>query len=183
MSERAHALRQPLRRHTVDRLFRSCINVQQINIVRVIERPREVVHQVHCARITMRLKNCMQARKMAVPGSGERRANLRRMMAVIVEYSDAFFLASLLKPPVDTGKQVQSFTYDIGRDFKLESHRHGGSRVQNVVSAWDAEMKLTEIFVFIPESKTACKMSARRRCNHEVRLRADSIRNHPAADS
>ena len=51
----------------------------------------------------------------AVAGGGQRRADLRGMVAVIVDDRDAALLPALLKSPVHAGKFRQSLANQVGR--------------------------------------------------------------------
>ena len=112
----------------------------------------------------MRLENRVYTAEPAIARGGERRANLRRMVAVIVDDRDAALLPALLESPVDAVKLRKPLANDVGRNLQLQTNRDRGRRVQHVVRAGHAEMK----FARDPDRRDtqmerARQVSARRR--------------------
>ena len=104
VAEPGHLFRQNARCHTVDRLFRRSVDVEQIYMVRAVERAREVVHQVHRPRVSMRLKDRVNPAIAAVAGGRERCTDFGRMMPVVVDDRDSLLLPALLEAPVNSAQ-------------------------------------------------------------------------------
>src|SRR5579884_3258875 len=83
------ALRYLLRGHALNRLFRSGIDISDEDIVGLMERTAEFVQQGLRPRVSVRLKQRDHSRKMALARGCQRGPDLRRMMAVVVDYGDS----------------------------------------------------------------------------------------------
>ncbi len=96
--------------HARDRLFTGRIDVGYQQRVGVIERARELAHQVIRARIAVRLEQhyCAPAARSNL-GRSQRRPDLGRMMAVVVNYHDSVDFTLDLEAPAGPGKRAQRF--------------------------------------------------------------------------
>src|ERR1700686_15134 len=88
---------------TLDGLLRRRINVENIHHVRLMEALGELVHQMLGASITVGLEHGVDAPEFAQLRGGKGSANLRGMVAVVVNDGDTSRLASGLESPVAAG--------------------------------------------------------------------------------
>ena len=85
----------------------AAINVQHHQRVGVVESGRKFVHQIAGAGVAMRLEDDVDLAIAALPRRRQRRPNLGRMMAVVVNHADARGLPAQLKAPVHAAEILQ----------------------------------------------------------------------------
>src|SRR5688500_377205 len=90
---------------------------------------------------------------------GERRANLSRMMAVVVHDENAVDFTFRLKPPSRSSKAVQPFDDLFKRNFQLEANRDRRQRVINVVHARHAQHHLANDIRSAPNIETRSEIA------------------------
>ena len=134
------------RRDSFDRRFSGRIDIQNQHNIRQIEGAREVVEQMHRARVAVRLKDRKDPTEIAGLRGAERRANFRGMVRIVVDHGDA--VAALdLKSAVHALKVLQS----RGNDGRLDAHVACGSKrgsgVQNVVHAGNVQLESSGWFL------------------------------------
>src|SRR6266436_7155379 len=84
----ANGVYQGFARHTGNGRFARRVNIRQHENVGLVESAAEFVPQVLRARVAVWLKENEQAMELAAARSFERRTNLRRVMAVVVNHGD-----------------------------------------------------------------------------------------------
>ena len=75
--------------------------------VGVVEGVEEVVEEVARARVAMRLERDDQAAAEALACRAQRGADLRRVMAVVVDHQDAALLAAHLEAAMDAAELLE----------------------------------------------------------------------------
>src|SRR5436305_100605 len=104
MPESARPLGQRLRSYALDRLLRSRVDIHQKEAVGLVKGAGELVHQELCTRVAVRLEQHQDPAVSTETRRFQRRSNFCRMMAVVVDYSDAALDASDLKTPIDSAE-------------------------------------------------------------------------------
>ena len=116
--------RQLFAGNAVDGWLASGVDFGNHQDIGLIERTPKIFPEVLRARIAVRLKKHEQAFVPAAPRGFQRGANLRRMMAVIVNQRDAVEHAFDLEPAADAGEFRQPRANQIRRNIQRE--RGGG---------------------------------------------------------
>src|ERR1700675_4555084 len=80
---------QRLSADPLDAVFAGSVNIENEECVGVVEGIGEIVHERFGPRIAMRLEDHMNPAKAALFGGCQGRLDLGRMMAVIVDHTDA----------------------------------------------------------------------------------------------
>src|SRR5579885_501779 len=107
MAELPDALGQGFGGHARDGLFRSGVDIQHEDAVRLVEGAPEFVHQVHGPAVAVRLEQHVNAAETAQPRGRQGGADFGGMMAVVVDDRDAALLAADLKAPVHAVKGLE----------------------------------------------------------------------------
>src|SRR5262249_29728636 len=133
MSLRAHLLDQARRSDPFDGVFAGAVDIADGDDLGFVEGARKLVHQVARARESMGLERQYHAPfGKAAPRTGQRSANLCRMMAVVVDDHDAAGLAAHGEAPRHAGKSGQSLSIDIEIDSQKIRYRENSERIQNI---------------------------------------------------
>ena len=125
-----------------------------------MEALRELVHQVLRARVAMRLKDREDTPEIAKLRGGQRGANFGGVVAVIVDHRDAAGLAAHLETAIDAGVAGDGLADRIERDVQFQADGDSGRRVQHVVNAGHAQMKLPQIAAARPHREAAFECAA-----------------------
>src|SRR4051794_19542629 len=112
--------------------------------VRLMECSSEIIHQSLRPRITMRLEQYMHLLIAASARRGQRRANLGRMMAIIIDNRHASFGALHLKPAIDSSELRQPFANLL--DGYIQLKRDGNRRrcITDVVCPWNLQPETSQ---------------------------------------
>ena len=78
-------------------------------------------------------------------GGGESGANLRGMMAVIVDHGHAALRAAHLKSPVDATESCQRLANRLDRNLEFQADSDRGGGVQHVVRAGDVQVEAAQV--------------------------------------
>ena len=103
----------------------------------------ELGHQIAGSRVAVRLEHDQQP-AAGGSGRGNHRADLRRMVPVVVDHHHAVALASHLEAPLGAGELGEGGGDPGERHLQLDANRHGAQRVQQVVAAGDGHRHLSE---------------------------------------
>src|SRR6266700_2600058 len=137
-------VRQVGRADSGDVFLARAVNVEHVHAVRAIESASEVVYERIQARVAMRLEDHDEATVAQLPSGFDRRADLGRMVRIVVVDRGALEDAEELHSPVSAWERVQGRGHVREIDAELERHRGGGRRVLDVVPAWLAKVDVTE---------------------------------------
>src|SRR5690242_1536643 len=91
------------------------------------------------------LENHVNPVEMALARRGQGRADLRRMMAVVVDDRDAALLALELESAIDTAKAGKAVANRRRVQVQFESNCDDGRGIQHVVHTRHVHMEATEI--------------------------------------
>ena len=110
---RIHALAmdplyQRLGRDAGNRLLAGRVDIQHLHRRRIVEGVHKFLHQIARSRVAVRLEDHMHPAVPAFLRRPQRRANLRRMVPVIVHHRHPAHAALHLEAPVDSAKRLQS---------------------------------------------------------------------------
>ncbi len=126
-----------------------CVDIEHADGVGVRERCAEFFQQVARAGIAMRLEDCVDTLESALARCRESGADLRGMMAVIVNHADAGGRALELEAAINAAKVFQSFADLIGSNIQTNTDGDRGRGVQHVVVARDLKMKAAQRFAAV----------------------------------
>src|SRR5690348_6609091 len=108
--------------------------------------------------------------------SGECRANLGRMMAIVIDDEDIVYFTFRLKPATSAGEAVQTFNDLFERHFELESHCYRCERVVDIVDARHAQDHLAHHVRSAPHSERRSEVTVvANAVGGNVRLRAEAV--------
>src|SRR5262245_39813772 len=182
MPEFLDLLCQRLRGDAGNRVFARGVNVAQQHDVGVVKRPREIFAQRGRPRVAVRLEEHDQTTP-AVFSRGQRRANLGRVVAVIVDYQDAvlftFDNAFDLESSLGAPERLQPFGDDRETDLEIESDRHRRQRIEHVVFAGHVEFDPTQRLALAPHDELRAETFTR---EPHVGGRNLGVRPHPVSD-
>ena len=143
MAEALDLFDQSGRRDSFDRGFAGGIDIQNQNDVRQIESPGKVVEQMKCSGKAVRLKDGKDAFEIAALRGAERRADLRRVMRIVVDDGDAVARFDL-EPAVDALESFKAAAIDAGVDVHIARRGESGRSIQNVVHAGNTQSSMSE---------------------------------------
>src|SRR5271163_2266738 len=109
----------------------------------------KLIQQGMRARIAVRLEDDVNLPIVAQPRRRERGANLRRMVAVIVDYVNSALFSAGLKAPVHACVSFHRGANYIHCDVEFQADRDGRGCVQYVVKARYTQMKFAQIAVVL----------------------------------
>ena len=112
----ANGARKRFTRHAWDGRFTGCVDIEQHENIRLIERAAEFIPKVLGAGVAMRLKEDEQAIELAASGRLERGADLDRVMTVVIDHRDVVNYALDVKTPAHTGKFDEPFADQVSRN-------------------------------------------------------------------
>src|ERR1700730_7993425 len=95
----------------------------------------ELDHKITRAGIAVGLKYHVDFAEAALAGGSQCGANLRGMMAVVINHADAGYLSAQLKTAVHATKIFQGGADVIGLDVEGDSDRDGRGSVESVMHA------------------------------------------------
>src|ERR1700687_5393207 len=129
-------------------LFAGEINYKQIKNVGVIESRKEVVEEIAQPRVAMRLKDRDHAALERGANRGKRRADLGRMMRIVVEHDSSCRLALDLEAAADSAKPGQRGCGPFETDSNFHRDRNRGERIQSDVNSGRGDRHGAEAVIF-----------------------------------
>src|SRR5258706_6049226 len=102
-----------------DRIFARRINIGQHQPIRSFKCAEKFIEEISRPGVTMGLKNYRQWPLPAVADRADGGANLRRVMAVIVDDKNPFGLAFNFETPMDAGESAERVGDLSERNFQL----------------------------------------------------------------
>src|SRR5713226_163547 len=124
-----------LARHSRDWRFTCRIDIEQHENIRLIEGTTEFVPKVLCAGVAMRLKKHQQPIELAAAGRFERRANLSRVMTVIIDHGDFIDHDLDVKTAAHSSKLNEALADQVSRDVQVQRDCRCRRRVADIVHA------------------------------------------------
>src|SRR6185437_9937093 len=181
---RAHRFGQLLAGDSLNVLFAGGINFRQHQNVRFIERTAKIVPQCLRACVTMRLEYDDQTLISAPARSFECRANLGRMMAVIVNYGNSVKHTANFKAPPDPAELSQTCPDQVRRHVKRQRHSRRGCRVADVVNSWRGrQTENPQIIAAICKAKLTRQPLQPHVRNHKIGLHRSAVCDHRPLDA
>src|SRR5216683_5146072 len=116
MTSLANSARKRFARHARDGRFTGGIDVGERKNVGLIEGAAEIVPEVLRAGVAMRLEEHEQAIELATAGRFECRANLDRVMTVIIDHGNVIHHALDIKATAHAGKLNKTFADQVSRN-------------------------------------------------------------------
>src|ERR1700676_141852 len=102
----------------------------------------------------MRLEQHQQAIELAASRSFQRRADFRRMMAIIVYNRDVIDDASDVEAAPDSCELCQSRANQLARDVQIQCNRRSRSRVSHVVNPRRVrQLEQSEVLPLVSEDR------------------------------
>src|SRR5579883_3455475 len=103
----------------------------------------------------MRLKQNVHSTVTPLACGSQGGANLRRMMAIVVDNGHTFFAAANLEAPVDTAEFRQRRGDHLWIDAEFEPDSGRGRRVQHIVLAQDVQVKRAQVLAPVTQAEAA----------------------------
>src|SRR5260370_32872056 len=172
----ANGARKGFAGHTRDGRFAGCVDVEQHENGRWVKGEAEFVPKVLGAGVAMRLKEDEQAIELAAAGGFEGGANLRRVMAVVIDPGDAIDDALDVKAAAHSGKLDKAFADEVRRNIQVQ--RDGGGRrgVADIVQAGRVrKLEQAEIFALVSQPELAAQTLQLHVADHQISLARRSI--------
>ena len=148
----------------------------------------EFVHQQLRPGVAMRLEDHVDLAITALPGCGQRGANLGGMMSVVVKHTHPGGLATPLETAFHSPEILERGTNLLDLDVEANSNRNRRRGIQNVVYARHVETELTKILATVRYVETADGLFLagieRRLANLDLKIRAPpgSVSQRPASN-
>src|SRR5262249_23624662 len=140
---------------------------------------QEFLAQVVGARIAMRLEHGDEPTVEASLGGGQRRADLGRMVTIIVDDGHPARLAAYLEAALDAGETGQRLLHRMERNLEIEPEADGGERVEDVVPAGNLQRAFAELLSAMDDLEAAGQPRQMDAPGHQVRARGEAIRDEP----
>src|SRR3989454_1151736 len=152
----ADGIREGLAGDPRNRRLAGRVDIGQHEHVGLVECAAKLIPEKFGARIAMRLEKNQQPVELATPCGVERRANLRGVVAIIVNQRDAVDGALDVEAAAHAGEFTKALTNQVGRNIQVEGDRRGGSGIANVVdSRRRRQVEFSEIVAAVGEAKLA----------------------------
>ncbi len=139
-----HRVGERLDRDARDRLLARGVDVGQHDLVGVLQRRPECLHQLLRARVAVRLEGDDEPPAERGARGGEHRRDLGRVMAVVVHHEHAARLAVPLESTFGALELAERRGDALELDAQAVGRGHRGERVLEVVAAGHAELELAE---------------------------------------
>ncbi len=155
-----------------DRRFSRRIHIHQRQNVGFVEGLHELIPQVLRPRVTVRLKKRQQPVELAASRRFQRRANLGRVVPVVIHNRDVVHHALDIETPADTGKFGKSLADQVAGHIQIERHSRGRRGIAHIVNSRRMrQQEHSQILAFIGESELAAQSSNLHVADHQVGLR------------
>src|SRR6266849_109752 len=173
-----NSARKHFARHARNGHFAGRIDIEEHKDVRLIERAAEIVPEMLSAAVTMRLKKHQQAIELATAGCFERRANLDRVMTVIIDDGDAIDHALDVKTAAHSGKLDKALADQVSRNIQVQRDCRSRRRVADVVHPGRmCQPEQPKMFAFVSQPELALQAFQLHIANYEIGLTRSSISN------
>ena len=138
-SDLPHRLRQGLDRDAIDRRLAGRVDIGQHDLVCASERLPELAQQVPCPGETVGLKDDDHAPIDACARGRDHGGDLGRVMTVVVDDQHARGFAAPFETALGAAERFERRGDPVERHVRLQTDRHGGQRIEQVVPAGHAQ--------------------------------------------
>src|ERR1019366_2374872 len=180
-AEFMHAAHQASRSYTGNGWFAGAINIQHVDTIATREAAGQFIQQELGARISVRLEYSDEALGPPQAGGVKRGANLRRVVAVVINDGDTFNLSLNLKAPIGGAKPLQAAANLLGTKVQFESHGNRRQGVLHVMPSGNRNGKSAEILPFYRHVEHRSGGSEIANPTLNICARLDPVSHHPAA--
>src|SRR6266850_5044742 len=158
------------------------VDVHHDQHVSQIERRQELFSQVQRPGVAVRLKHRHDPTVEPGLGGGQGRADLGRMMTVIVDHRDVTGTTQDLKSALDSREAGQRPLNGCERDLEVQPHPDRRERVEHVVAARDLERDFPEEGLALIDLEAAGHAHELQAARDEIRARLEPVRDDPLLD-
>src|SRR5580704_13337266 len=101
----------------------------------------------------MRLEDYVDFAKSTLAGGGQSGANLGGMVAIVINHTHAWRLATELEAAIHSAEILQPGANLVGWDVEANAYGNCCGRIQNVVQARDVEAKISQPLALVADLK------------------------------